>query len=576
MVVQRRTRRELPKKTLDFRIAPLLAAAATKPRAALVVLAALALAPAGVSRPAASVSGAAGGSWRPLPSAPLAARSGHTAVWTGREMIVFGGVGASGEFADGAAYSPATGRWRRIRRAPLAPREGHVAVWTGRELLVWGGGAKGMLRSFADGAAYDPRRDRWRRLARSPLSARFGHTAVWTGREMIIFGGFTSADESGEAAAYDPRRDSWRTLAGWRERHGHAAVWTGRELLVWGGDGPQDHERDGAAYDPRHDRWRALPRSPLEGRASHSAVWTGDELLVVGGASNLRLRVESAAFRPRTNRWRRLPQSPAGWPSAHRAVWTGSRLIVWGGASGAASYDPAANRWAMLPAAPLRTRFEHTAVWTGRAMLVWGGESCPDACSTATVPPSPSGSGCGRLLLFPPPREKEIVDDPVASAFRRHYGQVYRFLRRRTESDEVAEDLAQAVFADAAARLRHLERDGPPVLAWLYTVARRRLVDNARAGARGPGRIATLDEARAQAVEAAPEYGDRLSAAIALAVADLPEGQRQVVVLKLLEGRSFAEIAARLGVTEAACKMRFSRGLEALRAELSRQGVEPR
>lgn len=126
------------------------------------------------------------------------------------------------------------------------------------------------------------------------------------------------------------------------------------------------------------------------------------------------------------------------------------------------------------------------------------------------------------------------MDDPVASAFRRHYEQVYRFLRRRTGSDEAAEDLAQAVFVTAAARLRQLEQDGPPVPAWLYTVARRRLIDSARESARRPGRIATLDEARAQAVEAAPAYGDRLSVSIASAVAALPEGQRQVVVLKLL------------------------------------------
>lgn len=167
------------------------------------------------------------------------------------------------------------------------------------------------------------------------------------------------------------------------------------------------------------------------------------------------------------------------------------------------------------------------------------------------------------------------MDDPVANAFRRHYEQVYRFLRRRTESDEAAEDLAQAVFADAAARLRYLEHEGPPVLAWLYTVARRRLIDSVREAARGPGRIASLDEARAHAVVPTPTYGDGLAGSIRAAMATLPDGQRQVVVAKLLEGRPFAEIAARLGLTEAACKMRFSRGLEALRSELSRQGVGP-
>jgi DNA-directed RNA polymerase specialized sigma24 family protein len=46
-------------------------------------------------------------------------------------------------------------------------------------------------------------------------------------------------------------------------------------------------------------------------------------------------------------------------------------------------------------------------------------------------------------------------------------------------------------------------------------------------------------------------------------------------VLKLVEGRSFREVAERLELTEAACKMRFSRALERLREELEKEGVEP-
>jgi len=47
------------------------------------------------------------------------------------------------------------------------------------------------------------------------------------------------------------------------------------------------------------------------------------------------------------------------------------------------------------------------------------------------------------------------------------------------------------------------------------------------------------------------------------------------VVLKQLRGLSFADIAARVGATEEACKMRFARGLEALRRDLEREGLEP-
>lgn len=116
-------------------------------------------------------------------------------------MIVWGGDGEEGSFADGAAYDPRRDSWRPIAPAPLAGRERHVAVWTGRQMVVWGGDADGGRLRFSDGAAYDPAVDRWRRLPRSLLTARFGHTAVWTGSEMLVFGGFTSVLAPGEGAA---------------------------------------------------------------------------------------------------------------------------------------------------------------------------------------------------------------------------------------------------------------------------------------------------------------------------------------------------------------------------------------
>ncbi|MDX6514071.1 MAG: hypothetical protein QOE36_3575, partial [Gaiellaceae bacterium] len=74
---------------------------------------------------------------------------------------------------------------------------------------------------------------------------------------------------------------------------------------------------------------------------------------------------------------------------------------------------------------------------------------------------------------------------------------------------------------------------------------------------------------------AAPEYGAEVAAALGRALRTLPAAQRDVVVLKLINGLSFREIAERLGASEAACKMRLSRALERLRAELEREGVAP-
>ena len=158
-------------------------------------------------------------------------------------------------------------------------------------------------------------------------------------------------------------------------------------------------------------------------------------------------------------------------------------------------------------------------------------------------------------------------------AFRRHYAQVFRYLRRRLPSDHEAEELAQLVFADAARRLEEFRAGATPVLAWLYTVAQRRLADRARLLSRHQS-VAELDDARLVEV-GERDYGSNVAEALRLALARLPEQQRRVVVLKLLQGLSFAEIAARVGSTEAACKMRFARGLESVRDEFEKAGISP-
>jgi RNA polymerase sigma-70 factor, ECF subfamily len=160
------------------------------------------------------------------------------------------------------------------------------------------------------------------------------------------------------------------------------------------------------------------------------------------------------------------------------------------------------------------------------------------------------------------------VNGVAEGAFRRHYGHVYGYLRRRLGDPGRAEELTQDVFAAASASLPEERPGDPPVLAWLYTVARRRFADEARRRAR---------ERRLAGLLPAPMSSDYAPIAGALreALAALPGGQAQVVLLKLVRGLTFAEIGEEVGLTEAAAKMRFVRGLEQLRADLSERGVEP-
>jgi RNA polymerase sigma-70 factor, ECF subfamily len=163
--------------------------------------------------------------------------------------------------------------------------------------------------------------------------------------------------------------------------------------------------------------------------------------------------------------------------------------------------------------------------------------------------------------------EKDGVNQVAEQAFRRHYGQVYRYLRRRTRDHHRAEDLAQQVFADAVASLHEAD---PSPLAWLYTVAQRRFADELRRSSAARRVPALTVVGREEG-----DYGAAATAALGAAIARLPEGQRQVVVLKLLRGARFAEIGAALGLSADAAKMRFVRALEVLRAELEQEGVEP-
>lgn len=75
--------------------------------------------------------------------------------------------------------------------------------------------------------------------------------------------------------------------------------------------------------------------------------------------------------------------------------------------------------------------------------------------------------------------------------------------------------------------------------------------------------------------EQAGFYDSRVAGSLQRAIEQLNREMREVVVMKLLEGRSFAEIATATQTSEGACKMRFSRALETLQTMLTAEGIEP-
>ena len=177
----------------------------------------------------------------------------HTAVWTGSEMIVWGG-----EFPalnTGGRYNPSTDSWTATSttNAPSA-RYDHTAVWTGSEMIVWGAGGGNT------GGRYNPITDSW--TATSTVNAPSGrawNTAVWTGSEMIVWGGFDGS-ELNTGGRYDPSTDSWTATSTTNAPIGrfyHTAVWTGSEMIVWGGRANNSPLGTGGRYNPSTDSWTA-------------------------------------------------------------------------------------------------------------------------------------------------------------------------------------------------------------------------------------------------------------------------------------------------------------------------------
>jgi N-acetylneuraminic acid mutarotase len=367
-------------------------------------------------------------------SAPIA-RAGHTAIWTGSEMIVWGGWDITGYLNTGGRYDPSTYSWTATSTigAPSA-RGYHTAVWTGSEMIVWGGEGIGPLLNT--GGRYNPGTDSWTAttVTNAPAGRRY-HTAVWTGSEMIVWGGSDGFNCLNTGGRYDPGTDSWTATAGVRiGRQDHTAVWTGSEMIVWGGkgmsvprpamlveNGPCPLLNTGSRYNPGIDSWTdtTVTRAPAA-RQYHTAVWTGNEMIVWGGVGSAVFNT-GGRYHPSTDSW--ITTATTSAPIARyyqTAVWTGREMIVWGGSAVTSAldtggrYNPFANSWTATSTtgAPAR-RFFHTAVWTGSEMIVWGGWNGDHLntggryCAQFTLP-TPAPTGTPRTAPTPRPRPTSV------------------------------------------------------------------------------------------------------------------------------------------------------------------------
>ncbi|MCA8917522.1 MAG: putative Ig domain-containing protein [Planctomycetes bacterium] len=388
------------------------------------------------------------------PTGAPTGRHGNTAIWTGSRLIVWGGT-FSNQLNTGGIYDSTTDNWLSAPNlnagtgAPVGRYE-HTAVWTGKYLIVWGGVASTGYQKT--GGIYDPATDTW--LSAPNLnngtgapSARRQAEAIWTGRYMIVWGGEINAGGSNKpntGGIYDPATDTWLSATNLSSGAGapsgrifHTQIWTGQHMLVWGGVNSGWATNSGALYDPVTDTWTQPPGLSsaipafVTGRYLHTAVWTGGSMIVWGGQrgfSQPSLR-SGVVYDPAADSW----TQPSGLNSAttspvgrqeHVAVYGCGRMIVWSGTdentmmkNDGGVYDTASDQWvtaAGLQAAtnaPSARRYAR-AVWTGTQMLTWGGT---DYMGTggSYIPPIGGSGGTTVVSITAPDSQAQEETSPT-------------------------------------------------------------------------------------------------------------------------------------------------------------------
>jgi N-acetylneuraminic acid mutarotase len=331
------------------------------------------------------------GVWSQLPRSPLSDRDGANVAWTGRYLFVWGGSVWQGTHGpkrevlrgDGAVWDLPTGRWRVLPPSPLSARAASAVVWTGRQVIVWGGYDRAEPRRHvsAEGAAWNPTTNTWTKLPPAPLRARSAPIATWTGRRMVLLGGYRGpwTRSYPDGASFDPATGTWRKLPAARSPDGHpidwrAAVMTDHDLFAWSTWSPPtpgsyptagdaDYYRRLAAgggemyrYDPDTDRWSLVRHTQQSPQNVRQALWTGQDVIVQGeerwcGSCGTPVPQPDVTriYRPATDTWIGVPPDPNF--TGRTYAWAGG-LFSLRYTTEASAWNPTTNTWTRLPPTP--------------------------------------------------------------------------------------------------------------------------------------------------------------------------------------------------------------------------------
>jgi len=350
--------------------------------------------------------------WSLLPTAPIESRTSAVGLWTGTQMVIWGGAsGRDGEVlhADGATYDPSTRTWSNLPPGPLSARAQAASVWTGKSVFIWGGNVGPDVTVATDGALYTPADRSWTRVPPAPVTDYGEVRAFWTGTVVVLLSTPAWAGKGADrvnAQSYDPASELWTKLPDLRLPAGHAAdgvvdVGAGGRIYLWSmwslntPTGPGSFTTsagiDSYTFEVDSRRWVANALALPDRMASSTPLWNGRDLLLPAtfllarrgrrrARSNERLR---GGGRPsdlidtaNRSRARGRPGTPnTSGPAPH--YWRSTRAPK--RATRTDTSTPGRQQPGTRPPTPgaaCPTRHwpanEPVAVWTGKALLIWG------------------------------------------------------------------------------------------------------------------------------------------------------------------------------------------------------------
>jgi len=158
--------------------------------------------------------------------------------------------------------------------------------------------------------------------------------------------------------------------------------------------------------------------------------------------------------------------------------------------------------------------------------------------------------------------------DRFAELFDRYSEPIYRFIFYKTHHRETAEDLLSQTFLRALEKIDQFNTKKGTFQAWLYQIARNLVIDHYRAFRTDSPIEDAWSVSDSVDIERDVEMISQFSE-VRAALSELSGAQREIVLLRAWEGRSYAEIAEIVGKSEAACKMSFSRTTKSLKKEFA-------